>query len=370
MSSSSFSFWGVELRPGEPYVHRHPPSLGRLCITKAVLVNNNNNNKTAERAMVQCVIGNGAPVIICSLNPGFVEMCHLDLEYEENHEVHFSVLGAASVHLSGYYLRGCNCLIRYPEVAPESHGEDVGAEHESDRETSESHGDGGDVGAEHESDDRETSESHGDGGDAGEEYDSDWEYHHVSEDVSEDSLESDLLDDGDVEIPDNNHLLSESMDDGHMYSTPDRRQEKHQVDSLDVNIDSSPYKPAVSQMFNSGSEDKDSVAQNEEKSMNMHVSLPKNSNVKVSDENVTSNDETKKEINGARKRKNDAINQDLASPMKVTEVNGSSIREPEPEKKSLLEPEYENNSNNTRTLEAGLIIEDLPAGNKEMQRFS
>ncbi|KAE8811808.1 hypothetical protein D1007_11343 [Hordeum vulgare] len=351
MSSSSFSFWGVELRPGEPYVHRHPPSLGRLCITKAVLVNNNNNNKTAERAMVQCVIGNGAPVIICSLNPGFVEMCHLDLEYEENHEVHFSVLGAASVHLSGYYLRGCNCLIRYPEVAPE------------------------------------TSESHGDGGDAGEEYDSDWEYHHVSEDVSEDSLESDLLDDGDVEIPDNNHLLSESMDDGHMYSTPDRRQGtqldellcpsisaltflKHQVDSLDVNIDSSPYKPAVSQMFNSGSEDKDSVAQNEEKSMNMHVSLPKNSNVKVSDENVTSNDETKKEINGARKRKNDAINQDLASPMKVTEVNGSSIREPEPEKKSLLEPEYENNSNNTRTLEAGLIIEDLPAGNKEMQRFS
>lgn len=45
----------------------------------------------------------------------------------------------------------------------------------------------------------------------------------MSEDVSEDSSESDVLDDGDVQVPDNDGV-SESMDDGDMYSTPDRRQ--------------------------------------------------------------------------------------------------------------------------------------------------
>ena len=61
------------------------------------------NKNTAERTMVQCIIGNNAPIIVCSLDPGLVEMCHLELEYQENHEVHFSVLGANFVHLSGYY---------------------------------------------------------------------------------------------------------------------------------------------------------------------------------------------------------------------------------------------------------------------------
>nr|XP_045084387.1 peptidyl-prolyl cis-trans isomerase FKBP43-like [Aegilops tauschii subsp. strangulata] len=366
------AFWGVELRPGEPYVHRHPPSLGRLCITKAEPV----NKSTAERTMVQCIVGNSAPIIICSLNPGLVEMCHLELEYQENDEVHFSVLGVSSVHLSGYYLRGCNCRARDHESS-ESEGEDVGGEYESDRETSESHG--GDVGGEYESD-RETIESHG--GDVGE-YNSDWEYLHVSEDVSEDSSESDVLDDGDVEVPDNAGV-SESMHDGDMYSTADRRQESpincafvenHQVDSLDDNIHSSPCKPAVrhntSSMFNSGSEDKDFVTQSEGKSANMHVSLSKKINGKVSDEiepeKFTSHDETEKEINAARKRKSDAINQDSASPVKVTMVNGSSIPELEPEKKSPLEPEYGKRSKNIRTLEDGLIIEDLSAGNSDAE---
>uniref|UniRef100_M8BXH5 peptidylprolyl isomerase n=1 Tax=Aegilops tauschii TaxID=37682 RepID=M8BXH5_AEGTA len=370
---------GVELRPGEPYVHRHPPSLGRLCITKAEPV----NKSTAERTMVQCIVGNSAPIIICSLNPGLVEMCHLELEYQENDEVHFSVLGIHHIYSSFHF---CVALIMDLDssllslnhvVTRESEGEDVGGEYESDRETSESHG--GDVGGEYESD-RETIESHG--GDVGE-YNSDWEYLHVSEDVSEDSSESDVLDDGDVEVPDNAGV-SESMHDGDMYSTADRRQESpincafvenHQVDSLDDNIHSSPCKPAVrhntSSMFNSGSEDKDFVTQSEGKSANMHVSLSKKINGKVSDEiepeKFTSHDETEKEINAARKRKSDAINQDSASPvyicvsLKVTMVNGSSIPELEPEKKSPLEPEYGKRSKNIRTLEDGLIIEDLSA---------
>ena len=55
--------------------------------------------------MLQCVVGNKAPVIICSLNPRLAEMCHLEIELEEDGEVLFSVLGPSSVHLSGYYLR-------------------------------------------------------------------------------------------------------------------------------------------------------------------------------------------------------------------------------------------------------------------------
>lgn len=52
---------------------------------------------------------------------------------------------------------------------------------------------------------------------------------------------------------------------------------------------------------------------------------------------------------------------------KVTKVNGSSIPELEPEKKSPLEPEYGKHSNNIRTLEDGLIIEDLSAGNRDAE---
>ena len=55
--------------------------------------------------MLQCVVGNKTPVIICSLNPRLAEMCHLEIELEEVGEVRFSVLGPSSVHLSGYYLR-------------------------------------------------------------------------------------------------------------------------------------------------------------------------------------------------------------------------------------------------------------------------
>ena len=52
---------------------------------------------------------------------------------------------------------------------------------------------------------------------------------------------------------------------------------------------------------------------------------------------------------------------------KVTMVNGSSIPELEPEKKSPLEPEYGKRSKNIRTLEDGLIIEDLSAGNSDAE---
>ena len=59
----------------------------------------------ATRTVVQCIVGNKKPIILCSLNPKLTEMCHLEIELEEVDEVLFSVLGQSSVHLSGYYLR-------------------------------------------------------------------------------------------------------------------------------------------------------------------------------------------------------------------------------------------------------------------------
>ncbi|RWV99321.1 hypothetical protein GW17_00037780, partial [Ensete ventricosum] len=86
------------------------------------------------------------------------ETCHLELEFDEDNDVVFSVLGQRSVHLCGYYLGACR-----------------------------GHGDGGD----------ETwsfSDSYGE--DIGEE-DSE---SYGSFDSEEDEYESDFIDDGDIEM--------------------------------------------------------------------------------------------------------------------------------------------------------------------------
>ena len=49
-------------------------------------------------------MGKKSPVLLCSLLPGVLESCHLELEFDEVEEVIFSVIGARSVHLTGYYV--------------------------------------------------------------------------------------------------------------------------------------------------------------------------------------------------------------------------------------------------------------------------
>jgi FK506-binding nuclear protein len=56
------------------------------------------------KTTVQCNVGKKSPVLICSLFADKCETCHLELEFEEQEEVVFSVLGSSSVHLSGYYV--------------------------------------------------------------------------------------------------------------------------------------------------------------------------------------------------------------------------------------------------------------------------
>uniref|UniRef100_M8D0P8 peptidylprolyl isomerase n=1 Tax=Aegilops tauschii TaxID=37682 RepID=M8D0P8_AEGTA len=310
------AFWGVEVKPGKPYTHSYNPSHGRLRICQATL----GSCDAATRTVVQCIVGNKKPIILCSLNPKLAEMCHLEIELEEVDE--------------------CFRLGFTPDlVTRESYGEDVG------------------------------------------ESDTDQDY-----EGSEDSYESDFIDDGDNEVPEDSDV-SDSMDDGDVCSTPDHRKqdsEKHarkvkrqrrlkkkqQVDSSADKIADSPSKPAARRkrgsIFDSASEDEDFLAQSEEENLPTPVSLAKKTNGKVSEEikpgNVTSNDEAKKRSKSDKKRKSDAINEDPASPMDVTEINGSSVPKQEAEikkkskkKKKTLEAEDGKHSNNIRTLEDGLV---------------
>lgn len=57
-----------------------------------------------ERSIVQCSVGNKSPIFLCSLIPNKIESCPLDLEFEEDDSIAFSVIGPQSIHLSGYFV--------------------------------------------------------------------------------------------------------------------------------------------------------------------------------------------------------------------------------------------------------------------------
>lgn len=56
-----------------------------------------------KRSVVQCNIGDKSPVLICALLPETSESLALNLQFDEEDEVTFSVLGPRSVHLTGLY---------------------------------------------------------------------------------------------------------------------------------------------------------------------------------------------------------------------------------------------------------------------------
>lgn len=51
---------------------------------------------------MKCKVGENPEVLLCSLVPGVQESCALDLLFDQ--EVTFTVSGATSVHLTGYYM--------------------------------------------------------------------------------------------------------------------------------------------------------------------------------------------------------------------------------------------------------------------------
>ncbi|KAJ0981180.1 hypothetical protein J5N97_009435 [Dioscorea zingiberensis] len=119
------AFWGIEVRPGKPFTHSYDESRGRLRISQASL----GDGKGSNKSVLQCNVGDKSPILLCNLIPNVSESCHLELEFEENDDVIFSVLGQRSIHLSGYYLgSGGNAR---GDDSDESYGEDI-AETESE----------------------------------------------------------------------------------------------------------------------------------------------------------------------------------------------------------------------------------------------
>ncbi|XP_042487656.1 peptidyl-prolyl cis-trans isomerase FKBP43-like isoform X2 [Macadamia integrifolia] len=123
------TFWGIEVKPGKPHTHQYSKDGARLHISQATL--SYGGSTWTKRSVVQCNVGKSSPVLLCSLLPDKIETCHLDLEFQEDEEVIFSVLGPQSIYLSGYYLNpGLHRLNRYDDDT-DSCGEDI-AETESD----------------------------------------------------------------------------------------------------------------------------------------------------------------------------------------------------------------------------------------------
>ncbi|XP_043718225.1 peptidyl-prolyl cis-trans isomerase FKBP43-like isoform X2 [Telopea speciosissima] len=123
------TFWGIEVRPGKPYTHPCNKDGARLHISQATL--SYGGSTSTQRSVVQCNVGKSMPVLLCSLLPDKIETCPLDLEFQEDEEVIFSVLGPRTIYLTGYHLNlGRNHLNQYDDDT-ESYGEDI-AETESD----------------------------------------------------------------------------------------------------------------------------------------------------------------------------------------------------------------------------------------------
>lgn len=67
---------------------------------------------STERSIVQCSIGHKNPIFLCSLLPNKNESCPLNLEFEDDDLMAFSVIGPQSVHLSGYFVADEEDVIR------------------------------------------------------------------------------------------------------------------------------------------------------------------------------------------------------------------------------------------------------------------
>ncbi|KAL7146473.1 hypothetical protein ABFS83_06G043300 [Erythranthe nasuta] len=93
------AFWGIEVKPGKPYIHRSDDERGRLHVSQATL----GTGSSTKRSIVQCEVGDKKPIYMCSLLPEKLETCALNLEFEEDDEVTFSIIGSHSVHLSGFF---------------------------------------------------------------------------------------------------------------------------------------------------------------------------------------------------------------------------------------------------------------------------
>ncbi|XP_074355243.1 peptidyl-prolyl cis-trans isomerase FKBP43-like isoform X2 [Apium graveolens] len=113
------AFWGVEVKPGSPFSLIFDDEVRkRLHISQATLA----IGSSQQTSLVQCNVGEKSPVLLCALLPGKSESLQLNLEFDEDEEVVFSVIGPRGVHLTGFY----TCVDRgFHADDSESYGEDI-----------------------------------------------------------------------------------------------------------------------------------------------------------------------------------------------------------------------------------------------------
>ncbi|KAL5182061.1 Peptidyl-prolyl cis-trans isomerase FKBP53 [Glycine soja] len=90
---------GIEVKPGKPCPYHADNVRGKLHVTQATL----GIGSSSEKSILQCSSGHKSPVFLCSLLPDKVESCPLNLEFDADDLVAFSVVGSRSIHLSGYF---------------------------------------------------------------------------------------------------------------------------------------------------------------------------------------------------------------------------------------------------------------------------
>ncbi|KAL9237092.1 hypothetical protein vseg_011680 [Gypsophila vaccaria] len=91
------TFWGVEMKPGEPFTLKSEELGGLLMLTQATL----GMGSSTKKSTLQVKVGDKEPIFLCTLLPQKLECFTLNLEFDEEDDVIFSVVGPSSIHLSG-----------------------------------------------------------------------------------------------------------------------------------------------------------------------------------------------------------------------------------------------------------------------------
>ncbi|KAF8749573.1 hypothetical protein HU200_012588 [Digitaria exilis] len=306
---------GVEVKPGKPYTHSYQADHGRLRVCQASL----SNFDAGGRTVLQCNVGNKIPIRLCSLNPKLAEMCHLEIDYESD-------------------------FIDDRDVpTPAKYGSDF-IDVSDDDECSSPRRPKQKVACEKQTRKAERGRRLKKQVDSPVDNDDD-------SPVTKPAPISVALgkkDKAKVAVKRNARSIFDSGSDEDDVPISVALGKK---DGAKVSV-----KRNAGSIFDSGSDEEDIVP--------LSVPSVKNDSAKVAEEtnpqNGLANDETKKKGDGDKKRKGSSIIEDSVSPM---DVEDARIKKKSKKKMRNQSGEQDEKQSNVRTLEDGLMVEDLSAGN-------
>ncbi|KAK1286340.1 Peptidyl-prolyl cis-trans isomerase FKBP53 [Acorus calamus] len=96
------AFWAAIVKPGSPYTHSPDDPRGRLRITQAALGKRGGSSPKSQ-CTLECKVGDMNPVILCHLSSEKL-LQKMEVEFDEDNDVVFSVAGHGSVHLVGHFV--------------------------------------------------------------------------------------------------------------------------------------------------------------------------------------------------------------------------------------------------------------------------